>query len=66
MFQFPGFPALRLCVQRRRHRHSSVQVSPFGDLRITGLARLPAAYRSATRPSSASDAQGIPRMLLVA
>ena len=66
MFQFPGFPAMRLCVQRTRHRLSSVQVSPFGDLRIKGLARLPAAYRSATRPSSASDAQGIPRMLLVA
>ena len=33
------------------------RVSPFGNLRINGYLRLPAAYRSLSRPSSAPDAK---------
>ena len=32
-------------------------VSTFGNLRITGYVRLPEAYRSLSRPSSAPDAK---------
>ena len=32
-------------------------VAPFGNLRITGYLRLPEAYRSLSRPSSASGAK---------
>ena len=32
-------------------------VSSFGDLRISGYVRLPEAYRSLSRPSSAPDAK---------
>ena len=32
-------------------------VSPFGDLRIDGYLRLPEAYRSLSRPSSALSAK---------
>ena len=32
-------------------------VSPFGNLRITGYLRLPVAYRSLSRPSSALSAK---------
>ena len=35
----------------------SMRVSPFGNLRITGYVRLPAAYRSLSRPSSALSAK---------
>ena len=34
MFQFPPFAALRLCIQRRLDRLSSVAVSRFGDRRV--------------------------------
>ena len=34
-----------------------MQVSPFGNLRISGYVRLPEAYRSLSRPSSAPDAK---------
>ena len=33
------------------------RVSPFGNLRINGYLRLPEAYRSLSRPSSAPDAK---------
>ena len=66
MFQFPEFPALQLCIYCRLRKHSLAWVSPFGYLRITALAQLPVAFRSATRPSSALDAKGIPRAPLVA
>ena len=34
-----------------------MRVSPFGNLRISGYVRLPEAYRSLSRPSSAPDAK---------
>ena len=36
---------------------SSMRVSPFGDLRIKGYLRLPEAFRSLSRPSSAPGAK---------
>ena len=36
------------------------RVSPFGNLRIEGYLRLPEAYRSLSRPSSAPDAKAFP------
>ena len=36
------------------------RVSPFGDLRIEAYLRLPEAYRSLSRPSSAPDAKAFP------
>ena len=36
------------------------RVSPFGNLRINGYLRLPEAYRSLSRPSSAPDAKAFP------
>ena len=36
------------------------RVSPFGNLRIKGYLRLPEAYRSLSRPSSAPDAKAFP------
>ena len=57
MFQFPRFPARDLCVQSRAAPGSQERVSPFGDPRINACTRLPEAYRSVPRPSSASDAQ---------
>ena len=36
---------------------SSMRVSPFGNLRIKGYLRLPEAYRSLSRPSSALSAK---------
>ena len=56
MFQFPEFPAHGLCVQPWLTWHSPSRVSPFGHRWLTALARLPIAFRSATRPSSALDA----------
>ena len=35
-------------------------VSPFGNLRFNGYLRLPEAYRSLSRPSSAPDAKAFP------
>ena len=40
-------------------------VAPFGDLRIEDCLRLPVTFRRLLRPSSLSDATGIPRMLLI-
>ena len=36
------------------------RVSPFGDLRIKAYLRLPEAFRSLSRPSSAPDAKAFP------
>ena len=36
------------------------RVSPFGHLRINSYLRLPEAYRSLSRPSSAPDAKAFP------
>ena len=53
MFQFPSFPSDRLWIQRPMPRHDSERVSPFGHPRINACTRLPEAYRSVPRPSSA-------------
>ena len=57
MFQFPRFPSLGLCVRLRDAVGSQRRVSPFGDPRINACTRLPEAYRSVPRPSSAFGAK---------
>ena len=57
MFQFTGFPLSDLCVQSEVTAHYDRRVSPFGNLRINAYLRLPAAYRSLSRPSSALGAK---------
>ena len=47
MFQFPG-----LAPHKSGVRSSTGRVVPFGNPRINGHLRLPAAYRSLSRPSS--------------
>ena len=49
MFQFPRFASVRI---RTDSRPSDGWVVPFGNPRINGHLRLPAAYRSLSRPSS--------------
>ena len=57
MFQFPGLPPSGLCVQPEVTGDESRRVRPFGDPRVTGHVRLTVAYRSLSRPSSASCAK---------
>ena len=57
MFQFPGLPPPSLCVQLGVAGYESCWVRPFGDPRVTGHVRLTVAYRSLSRPSSASCAK---------
>ena len=57
MFQFPSFPPDRLWIQRPVPRHEPGRVSPFGHPRINACTRLPEAYRSVPRPSSALGAK---------
>ena len=60
MFRFPGLSPLRYPLTRRPgvytriHSLSTVVVAQFGNLRIKAYLRLPGAYRSLSRPSSAS------------
>ena len=56
MFQFPRFPSHDLCVQPQDAADSLRQVSLFGYPRIIACTRLPEAFRSVPRPSSALDA----------
>src|SRR3970282_1309259 len=53
MFQFPRFPSPNLCVQFGDTAGSLHWLSPFGHLRSKACSRLPGAYRSGPRPSSA-------------
>ena len=57
MFQFPGLPQPALCVQAGVAGYEACRVFPFGDPRVTGHVRLTVAYRSLSRPSSASCAK---------
>ena len=57
MFRFPRLPRPALCVRAGAPGHGPGRVPPFGDPRIEGRLRLPAAYRSLPRPSSAPDAK---------
>ncbi len=60
MFQFPGFPPSGLCVQPQGDGLSHRRVSPFGYHRFSACTRLPDAFRSVPRPSSALDAWASP------
>ena len=51
MFQFTGCPPCK------GWHDYSCQVSPFGDLRVSGYLHLTAAFRSLSRPSSADMAK---------
>ena len=57
MFQFPGLPPRGLCVRPRVAGDGPRRVRPFGDPRVAGHVRLTVAYRSLSRPSSASCAK---------
>ena len=57
MFQFPGLPSPSLCVQLGIGGRCPTWVPPFGDPRVEGYLPLTAAYRSLSRPSSASYAK---------
>ena len=56
MFHFPGCPLLKLWIHLRVTGLSSGRVSPFGYPRIYARLRLPSAFRSLLRPSSAFGA----------
>ena len=57
MFQFAGLPPHGLYIQPWVTGHDPSRVSPFGHLRITVCSRLPEAFRSLPRPSSALGAK---------
>ena len=57
MFQFPRLPSHAYFVQRAIAGYYSGQVAPFGYPRIEACLRLPGAYRSLLRPSSALGAK---------
>ena len=57
MFQFPRLPLSSLCVQLEVMGNDSHRVYPFGDPRVKGYVLLTVAYRSLSRPSSASCAK---------
>ena len=57
MFQFAGFLSLLLCIHNRITVSYYCWVSPFGNLWIKAHLQLPKAYRSLSRPSSASSAK---------
>ena len=56
MFHFPGCPPVRLLIHLTVIRRYPDRVSPFGDPRINAYLRLPVAFRSLSRPSSAISA----------
>ena len=56
MFQFPGCPPMRLWIHLMVTEHYSRRVSPFGYPWIYACLRLPMAFRSLPRPSSAISA----------
>ena len=50
-------PLIYLCIQYMIHGYYPVWIAPFGNLRIDACLRLPVAYRSLPRPSSAPNAK---------
>ena len=52
----PRVPPDKLCIHLSVTGHYSGRVPPFGYLRITAYLRLPSAFRSLSRPSSAISA----------
>jgi hypothetical protein len=65
MFQFTEFPPHRLCVHRWVTYLSVCGVPPFGHLRIEACLRLPVAFRSLPRPSSALGAKASSMRILL-
>ena len=57
MFQFRRFPSHTYLIQYGMTGHDSGRIAPFRHLRINVCLRLPAAFRSLPRLSSASDAK---------
>ena len=57
MFQFSGLPPSGICVLPEVRGYGPPRVRPFGDLRVKEHVPLAAAYRSLSRPSSASCAK---------
>ena len=57
MFQFSGLPPSGICVLPEVRGDEPPRVRPFGDLRVEEHVPLAAAYRSLSRPSSASCAK---------
>ena len=53
-------PHLRLFYSTQADGVLLRRVPPFGNLRIDAYVRLPVAYRSLSRPSSAPDAKAFP------
>ena len=53
-------PLIYLCIQYMMTGHDSSRIAPFGYLRINACLRLPVAYRSLLRPSSAPSAKAFP------
>ena len=53
-------PLIYLCIQYMMTRLSSCRIAPFGNPRINVCLRLPVAYRSLLRPSSAPSAKAFP------
>ena len=60
MFQFADLPPSGLYIQPAVTGHYPGRVSPFGHLRIDVCSRLPGAFRSLPRPSSALGAKASP------
>ena len=56
MFQFPGCPPMRLLIRLMVTGHYPSRVSPFGCPGLNACLRLPQAFRSLPRPSSAISA----------
>ena len=50
-------PLVRLCIHRTMTGHDSSRISPFGYPRLSAYLRLPVAFRSLSRPSSAPGAK---------
>ena len=53
-------PLIYLCIQYMMTGHDSGRIAPFGYLWINACLRLPIAYRSLLRPSSALGAKAFP------
>ena len=53
-------PSVSLWIQHTVTGHDSCRVAPFGYPRITACLRLPVAFRSSLRPSSAPGAKAFP------
>ena len=53
----PRVPFINLCIQLMMTQYYPRRVSPFGHLRLNAYLQLPVAFRSLSRPSSASGAK---------